>query len=344
MKKILVVFTGGTIGSRIHNTTIDVYDEAGYFLLKSFQDKYNYEVEFEAIQPLNILSENVTPDHWKVLYDSMNEVDMSKYDGVIVTHGSDTLAYSSAIISFLFHYTQIPIVVTASNYALEHIKSNGMVNFRSSVDFVMNCALPGVFTIYQNDKGNNMVYLASRIMESDSYNDQYFSYGGEVFGEVKEGNFIYKTNRVNPALESFNTSRERLVKEDISFANRVLAIRPYPGLNYDYFTLSNKPKAILHSLYHSSTGCTSEFEYSLPKFIKRCKEEGIDFYLISFKNVDSDLYRTSKELLEAGAIPLQNISFEAAYAKLVIAYNQTTRPPKDYVLKELFYEFLPKPV
>ncbi len=342
MKKILVVFTGGTIGSRIHNSTIDVDDGVGYFLLQLFQDKYSYDVKFESIQPLNILSENFTPDHWKILYDSMRNIDLSSYAGVIVTHGTDTLPYTSAVLSFLFHHTPVPIVITGSNYALESEQSNGLDNFRSSVEFIINSAIPGVFTLFQDNKERNVVYLASRIMEADSYNDQFFAFGGAYYGEIKDGMFKPKKSRINPTLSSLMEPRLKLLDESITFQNQIFAIRPYPGLNYDFFQFKNKPKAILHSLYHSGTGCIGDSLYSLPRFVKRCKEEGMDFYLISFKNIDNDLYRTSREILEYGAIPLQNISFEAAFVKLSIAYNQVTLPPQEYMAKELFFEFLPK--
>ncbi len=342
MKRILIVFTGGTIGCGIHNSTIDVDEKAGYNLIRLFRQKNDYEVEFDTVQPFNILSENSTPKHWELLYNALKETEWSRYEGVIITHGSDTVTYTSAAFSFLFRDTRIPIVITASNYALDCEKSNGLDNFTSSVELILNSAMPGIFTVYQNDKGENLVYLASRIMEADPYLDQYQSFGGAEFGEIKEGRFLPKENRINPKLTQLKELRQRLIPEDISFRNQILALRVYPGLDYDFINTGKKPKAILHSLYHSGTGCTEDFSYSLPGFIKKCRDEGIDFYLISFKSIDEDLYRTSREILTNGAIPLKNISFEAAYAKLCIAYNQNVMPPQEFVENELFFEYLPR--
>lgn len=341
MKKILVVFTGGTIGSRVQNSTIDVDETTGYFLLELFRDRYKVDVEFDTIQPINILSENCTPDHWQKLCDTIRKVDVQKYDGIIVTHGTDTLPYTSAILSFAFHYIRIPVVITGSNYALENENSNGMDNFYNSVNFIVNTGLPGVYTIYQNNKGRNIVYLASRIREADSYNDQFFSFGGVNLGEIVDGNFIINGSRINPEMDKLAQVRERVFDEDIVFNNQVFAIRPYPGLDYNFFNFTRKPRAILHSLYHSGTGCINGESFSLPGFVRKCKDDGMDFYLISFKNIDSDLYVTSREILEYGAVPLQNISFEAAFAKLNMAYNQSKMPPQEFIKKELFFEFLP---
>ncbi len=341
MKRILVVFTGGTMGSRMQNATIDVDEAAGYYLVKAFQDKYEYEVEFETIQPINILSENATPVHWQLLYDALRQENLEAYDGIIITHGSDTLSYTCAAIGFLMCHTRIPILLTASNYALEYKESNGMDNFCSCVDFISNSPIPGVFAVYQNNKEKNIVYLASRIMEADSYTDQYASFGGKHFGEIKNGTLKAKKGKLNPTGKKLLEKRVPLF-DKLAFTNQILAIRSYPGLNYEFYDLKNKPKAVLHSLYHSATGCTGYSDYSLTEFIKRCSMEGIDTYLISFKSLDSDLYKSSRELLEYGAQPLQNISFEAAYAKLCIAYNQTAMPAKEYVEKELYFEYLPE--
>lgn len=341
MKKILVVFTGGTIGSRIHNSTIDVNDQAGYYLLKKLQDNYHYDVEFETMQPLNILSENSNPDCWRILYSAMKKVDMSSFDGIIVTHGTDTLPYTSAVLGFLFCHTRIPVLITGSNYALENEKSNGLANFKSCVDFIVNSAVPGVFAIFQDNNGRNLVYLATRIMEADAYNDQYLNFGGAVYGEIKDGKFEPVIDRINPSLHRLSEPKIKLPEGDITFNNEIFAIRPYPGLNYSYYNFAGKPKAILHSLYHSGTGSTCDLEFSLPKFVKKCRDAGIDFYLISFKDLNSELYRTSREILEYDAVPLRNISFEAAYAKLCIAYNQNGLTPREYMEKEQYFEFLP---
>lgn len=341
MKKILVIFTGGTIGSKIQNSTIDVDESTGYFLINNFTQNYKMNVEFDTIQPINMLSENCTPGHWQIIYDSLKGVNFKSYDGIIITHGSDTLPYTSALLGYLFPHTEIPIVITGSNYALEEPGSNGLANFYNSVSFILYAGMPGVYAVFQNNMGKNIVYLATRLMEADSYNDEFNGFGRINLGEIVNGSFKINKNKVNPTYDELSKTREAIVDEELTFHNPVLAIKPYPGLNYGFFNFNHKPKAILHSLYHSGTACTSENEYSLPDFVKKCRDDGIDFYLISFKNISSNLYVTSRKILENGAVPLQNISFEAALAKLSLAYNQGKLPPSEFMKKEIYYEFLP---
>lgn len=342
MDRILVVFTGGTIGSRVSNSIIDVDESTGYYLLNLFDKNVDMDVNFDVIQPINILSENYTPEHWQLLYQSLRKVDMVDYKGIIITHGTDTLPYTSAIISFLFNYTSIPIVITGSNFALDDEKSNGLDNFTNSVYFIINNGLPGIYTIYQNSSGENIVYLGTRLREADSYHDQFHSYGNVNLGQIKDGVFLMHANKINPTKDIILNAREKLLDEEVRFTNTILAIKPYPGLDYNFFDLDNyRPKAILHSLYHSGTGCIKEGVYSLPGFISKCKDKQIPIYLMSFKNINKELYITSCELLQKGVIPLQNITFEAACAKLNIAYNQSEYDPVEYMKKELFFEYLP---
>ena len=99
-------------------------------------------------------------------------------------------------------------------------------------------------------------------------------------------------------------------------------IKPYPGLNYASFNLENVD-AVLHDLYHSGTACASTQwgeKYSLLEFIKRCQEQNIKVYLApAIKSVDA--YQSTRALIEQGAEMIWNMSIEAAYVKLMLAYG-----------------------
>ena len=94
MKNILLVFTGGTIGSQILAGTIDTCAQAGFRLLQMFteQEDVPNSVTFKTIQPLQILSENLVPSHWHTIISAIEAEDLRNFDGIILTHGTDTLA------------------------------------------------------------------------------------------------------------------------------------------------------------------------------------------------------------------------------------------------------------
>lgn len=339
--KILVVLTGGTIGSKVEGKIIDVSSAAAYSLINLYEDKYGKDTEFEVIQPLNILSENLEPSHWEKLYECMEQIQFGDYDGIIITHGTDTLSYTAAMMGYCYRHTTIPIVLIASNYELQDVRSNGIPNFYNAVCFIKEQAAKGVFVIFQNDSAENVVYLATRIMEADTYLDQFSSYGKVDFGRMVDGHFVKTEHEQNPSMEDVNAEKEKLVKINNGFKKRVLMIHPYPGLDYSRIQIDENVGAVLHCLYHSATACSSAGNYSAVDFIKSCKEKGIETYVSSFKQAVNDLYATSIDILDAGAIPLINISTEAAFAKLMVAYNQQNTNPEEFMKENIYYEILP---
>lgn len=343
--KILVLFTGGTIGSTVVDNVINVNDSTSRVILNGFSSAYpDEQVDFTILQPMNILSENITPKHWQVIYNALLEADFTSYDGVIITHGSDTISYTSAFVGFCFGNTPVPIVLTCSNYVLTNPKSNGQANFNNAVLLVTRNNMRGVFVVFQDSKRRNKVYLATRLQEADPYHDQFSSCGGADYGELIEGKFLPKLIKTNPKLpkkEKITAYKPNLPPVDN--ACEVMAIKAYPGLNYNNYALTSKTKAVLCNLYHSSSNCIEKNEYSITEFISRCKSNGVDVYLMSFKKVYGDLYQTTKLIVESGGIPLVNISFEAAYVKLNLAYNLPNLNTREFMQKEIFYERVAKP-
>ena len=64
--------------------------------------------------------------------------------------------------------------------------------------------------------------------------------------------------------------------------------------------------------------------------------------MTSFKNYDAEMYTTSKEILSLGAVPLINISAEAAYTKLLVLYNQTKLSAEEFMHSNIYFESLPE--
>ncbi|MBH5319810.1 asparaginase [Paenibacillus sp. GSMTC-2017] len=328
MKQLLIIFTGGTIGSKAKGLEINVSEAGSYTLLEEYQKQSfsRNDVSFDTLQPLNLLSENITPNDWIQLATAIRQVDYAAYDGIIVTHGSDTLAYTAAMMGYLFNDIPLPMVLTASNYPIADERSNGIRNLSSSIDFVMDGGPSGVFVVYENDKGQSLVYLGTRIMQNESFTDQFRSPYELTYGTMtSERSFHWQADRRNPTPESMGTRVSTLNWEPaaLGLEDSVLYIKPYPGLNYSLYEFGGKkPRAVLHDLHHSGTACAlASGKYSLLSFIERCKENGIDVYLCPIKDASDALYESSHRLIEAGARFIENMSIEAALTKLMIAYG-----------------------
>jgi len=334
--KILVVFTGGTIGSTKSDCVIDVNADTSFQLLESYQALPTAkDVSFETKQPIYILSENLVPDDWHVLLDTLNAVDQSAYDGVIIAHGTDTLPYTSAAMSFGLKQCDIPVVLVASNYPLDDERANGLRNFSNAVDFIASDVAKGVFVVFENNAGESIVHLGSRLLEADPYTDDFDSIGGVIFGKMDDGRFIYNDDCRNPTIEALNQYQPPL-SGNVRFSSDVLLIKPFAGLNYDYFRFGeHKPKAVLHALYHSGTANTSESQsLSIKAFAAYCKEQGVPMYAAPIAQTD-DLYQSAKELIDAGVTPMVGISLEAALVKLMLCADASVEVDESIYFERL---------
>lgn len=343
MKKILVVFTGGTIGSRTQGRIINVDRQQSHALLTQYVQKYGETANFLPVQPLQLLSENITYSTWNTLCAYLFSIDLQAFDGVIITHGSDTLSYTAALVSFLLRHTPVPVILTAADRPLEDEKSNGLENFKAAVDFITNAGLKGVFVSYRDKQEKQAMYLASRLCQADPYLDVFTPFGGAPFGYIEHGAFVLDKNPCNPKPEELCVRQKPVFMQPPVFITPVLMVQPYPNMQYDLFPVQNT-KVVLLYLYHSATACTQgEEATSVLPFIERCRRQKTAVYGASFKRRQaSGLYATEHALLQAGVAPLFNISPEAAYTKLCIAYNQNETEPERLMQQTLFFETLPE--
>ena len=305
MKKILVVFTGGTIGSSIYNGVINTDENTSFLLLAQFKQRYpNADVTFSTLQPYQILSENLSPKVWTTLISAIENATPENYDGIIVTHGTDTLAYTSAALGFYFNALNVPIFLVSSYLPLSDENTNGLDNFSFAIEKITTGYLTGVFVPYRNPSEKSVaLHSATRLTCSPQLSSNFFS-------------------MENVALVPRIVSSAALKPQ---FSERILLIKPYPALNYDYFDLMNVD-AVLHDLYHSGTACTTlEWgeNHSLLAFIKRCQMQKVEIYLAPISN-SNDTYQSTLELVNSGVTILWNITIEAAYVKLSLAYSNFT--------------------
>jgi L-asparaginase/Glu-tRNA(Gln) amidotransferase subunit D len=317
MKNILVVFTGGTIGSVATGGTINTDSGTAFKLILLFREHYKNhpEIHFDTIQPLQILSENLAPAAWKTVIAAIEAARPEQYDGIIVTHGTDTLAYTACALSFYFNALRTPMLLVSSDYPLDHPKANGLENFICAVEFILQKNEPGVFVPYRNQQQTTQLHQGTRLACSLQLSGDFFSVQGRSYLQFADRQF----SLVNPPARQRSAQAIALKAE---FSERILMIKPYPGLDYTRFNLDSVD-AVLHDLYHSGTACASSQwgeNHSLLEFIKRCGKQGVTVYLAPAVK-SADAYQSTQALAEQGAKTLWNMSIEAAYVKLLLAYG-----------------------
>jgi len=348
MKQILVVFTGGTIGSTATDGTIDTSSNAPYKLLQLFEQHYpkHTELHFDTLHPLQMLSENHAPAVWKTIIDAIESAQPSKYDGIIVTHGTDTLAYSAAALSLYFNALELPMLLVSSDYPLENPKGNGLANFICAVEFIRQGITTGVYVPYRNAGQMMQVHRGSRLTCSLQLSGDFFSVQGNSLLQFDGQHFTSKNvqaidfGKLDVKGSAMAGSSNTLPLSP-HFSNKILMIKPYPGLDYRYFNLEGVD-AVLHDLYHSGTACvTREWgkNHCLVEFIKQCKALGIPVYLAPVCQSEN-AYQSTRELIEHGADLIWNMSIEAAYVKLSIAYGNFSDKQQiaDFLEQDIAFE------
>ena len=322
MKNILVLFTGGTIGSTATEGTIDISGGTPFKLLQLFQQQTpnHQDIHFTTRQPLQILSENLAPPAWKILIAALEAEHINQYDGVIITHGTDTLAYTAAALSFYFNNLKVPMLLVSSDYPLDDPRANGLANFNCAIEFILQKIQLGVFVPYRNQQQKKThVHQASRLSCSLQLTGDFYSVQGNSFAQFEKKRF---SGLLVSTIPDEDHNRPTSPAITARFCSRILMIKPYPGLDYSHFNLE-LVDVVLHDLYHSGTACTSSQwgeNHSLLSFIKRCNAKNIPVYLAPAIQ-SSDAYQSTRALLDLGTEMIWNMSIESAYIKLMLAYG-----------------------
>lgn len=335
MKKILLMLTGGTICSFINNDgfKISETEKAAPLLLDSFKidNSSGFEVEFDVEVILNILSENMTIGKWNVLLNALSKVKWRDYQGIIIAHGTDTLAYTASLLSIVLAGCKVPVFMVSSNFDLSDIRANGNQNFSAAVELILKGIVPNVYITYKNSDGITYLHKGVEITQCQNHTWNFYS---KNMVDYKAFNNCAET-RIN---------REMLLNQILVLKNNILMVEPYVGIDYSVYSLEGK-KAVMHGLFHSSTACvdiTNESDIiehsSVLHMINMCKEKGIGFYIAPFEKellADEVMYSSTGILLSKGAIPIVGMTKEVCYAKLLVACSVFTEQKKiEEFLKE----------
>ncbi len=327
--KILLLLTGGTIcsfdrgdGERASDT-----HRAETLIVQKYKECFGDSLSFDTRFTLNILSENMTVSHWNVLLDEFRTCDFSAYDGIIVLHGTDTLAYTASLLSLVLSGLKIPVLLVSAQLPLTHPNTNGNENFRAAVELIKQRITPNVYAVYRNSDGVTYLHLGAHLRQCANHSDDFFSVdmtplSAAKFSPVSNGSplLLYRMEQLLPS---------------------VLRIEPYVGLDYDHFSLEHV-RAVLHGTYHSGTVATfPDGNSSLLSLLRRCEERKIPVFL-SPCDKHTYAYETTGEVLRAGAVAISRMTPEMTYAKLLVglALSLSGDDLEDFLKVELCGEFI----
>jgi L-asparaginase len=324
MKKILVIGTGGTIaavetkgGLRPAYTTEE---------LISFFPEVLRMADIEGKMLFNIDSTNMQPHHWSEIAKEIGK-QYDKYDGFVITHGTDTMQYTASALSFMLQNLNKPVVLTGSVKAIGE-GSDAKQNFIDSV--VVACSnIREVCIVFHGKiikgcKARKVTNEATKITNEkldvfSSINYREFNLmdhlAGELIGQLEHNGKIkiaFDNGRNAPKIKGKFKVMPKIDNVD------VLMLKLYPGLNPDTFDKLTGFKGIVIEAY--GPGNVPFMENSLVEKIEMLTKKGIPVFVTTqnaFGEVDMTLYEVGQKAMKAGAIPCNDMISEATIVKLM---------------------------
>ena len=326
--KILVIFTGGTIGSVVGDKWISVSADTKYKLIEDYKKNNPADIDFDTDSPYYILSENLSAKELTLLYSCIKENLLKNYDGIIVTHGTDTLQYSASAMSFLYSQINIPIVFVSSAFPLEDMRENGSINFVAAVEFIKSKCGNGVFVSYKNDNENKVnIHMATRLKSHSEASSDIYSIDNNPYAHWLDYKIYCNSNYIK------GVSNEALCIQEFCSEPRILVIESKPGDSYKYSL--DKCNVVILAPYHSAT-----LDVDNQNFVDFCvcaKEKNIPVFLV---NITSGIrYESVKKLEKLNIVSLPFCSKIPIYMKCWIAISGGENV-EEYVLKPMAQEFI----
>lgn len=248
-KRILLLCTGGTIASRQMNhglaPGIGAEDILGY--VPSVRERY----QVDAVQVCNIDSTNMTPAHWTMIVDAVRQ-DYDAYDGFVVLHGTDTMAYTSSALSYMIQNSNKPLVVTGAQKPIDLEITDAKTNLIDSISYAADEQSHGVCIVFG---GNVIVGTRAKKTRAHSFN-AFSSVNFPYMAVIQEGKIIRYIPQ-QPYTEP--TAFYRQVKDSIAVLKLIPGSRPdlldYLFQNYDClviesFGVGGIPENLLDEFYH----------------------------------------------------------------------------------------------
>lgn len=303
---ILVIFTGGTIGSSVVDNYASPHKSNNYALINNYlsRNPLAKAMDFVSLDAFSILSENLS---FKVLNTLIKKVksNLNKdYEGIIITHGTDTLQYTSSALSFALGNVPVPVVLVSSAYPLTHKSQNGDNNFAAAVEFIKNGDSKGVFVSYQNKpNGPVFIYSGTRVLSHHELSHDILCKDDEWVAYSKDG-VIIKNKEYKPC------KAEEISFGGFSKSSGILVIDSHPADSFSYSLRG--VRAVLFHPYHSGTLNTESKD--LAKLCRKARDYGIPLFVVQKK--ENSAYESVKVFDELGIITLPYMTYPSAYIKL----------------------------
>jgi glutamyl-tRNA(Gln) amidotransferase subunit D len=317
---VVIMSTGGTIASRVDYRTGAVRSAISasdlYGVVPELADVARVDTEIVY----SIYSENLTQKNWSELAQTVAKRIAEGVDGVVIAHGTDTMAYTSAALSFALQKLPVPVILVGAQRSSDRPSSDAASNLIGAVKAAGEAPFAEVGLAMHETVSDiaTVIHRGTKVRKCHtSRRDTFKSINGFPMARVKDLNINMETNEYQQ-----RDPNKRLVLKP-NFSEKVALVKFYPGLDPSIinFYVDNDMKGIL--LEGSGLGHVSKFCFDA---IKNAVAKGVVVALASqciWGRVNMNVYDTGRDLLSFGVVPLEDMFPETGLVKLMWALGQT---------------------
>lgn len=325
-RKLLILATGGTI----------VCDQT----VSGLKPHYTVEKLMEFIQPatkkhsiegktvMNIDSSNMIPQNWLSIAQAIAE-DYEQFDGFVITHGTDTMAYTASALAYLLQGLNKPVILTGSQYSLIDATTDAIQNLNDALMFACE-KLAGVFIAFDGKLINGTRAIKTKTRSYDAFNSVNFP----PVAVIKH-NRIHYNQAVNNGFAQPAKAHSTPLDVAREIEDSVFVLKLFPGLNPDIFDyLKANIKGVIIESY--GIGGVSSGILDLSSKVRELTEAGVAVVVTTqclMEGVDLDVYEVGRSLPRADIIYAKDMNTEAIVPKLMwaLAKGKSVKEVKELV-------------
>lgn len=322
MKHILLLTTGGTIASRptAEGLAPGIGGDALAMALPFLAESYRITVR----DILHLDSSNIQPEEWqliaKAVYDAREDV-----DGIVITHGTDTMAYTAAALSYLIQFSPKPIVLTGSQKSICLENTDARMNLYNAFLYAASEGSRGVSLVFD---GKVILGTRARKERTKSFN-AFSSVDYPEIGVIRDGRLI----RYLPALDAKESPDFYHTLED-----RVLLLTLIPGMGTEALAaLEDSYQAVILQSFGVGGlpgGGSGPFAQAVERWLQAGKTI-VMLTQVPYEGSDMAVYQVGYQVKEKyRLLEGYNMTLEAAVTKLMWVLGRTRDPEQ---VEELFY-------
>ena len=336
LPKILLLSTGGTIASKVDYRTGAVTPALSAAELYEAVPEIAKIANVDAEVLFSEYSENLQPEHWLEIAKKLDSIVDSDYVGVIIAHGTDTMHYSSAFLSFALSGFKKPITLVGSQRSSDRPSSDAALNLIAATKFLVNTKSKGVFVVMHQNESDDAVacHLGTRVRKNHTSKRSAFQTVGSEPAFV-----VYEDKILENMKNSFFSENE--YNPRINLDTKVALIKYHPGFNPEI--IESLIKLEYRGIIFEGTGL-GHVGRTMYDSIKKAKENGIFLGMTSQcidGRVSMTVYESGRDLLDMGIIPLENMIPEVALVKAmwVLGNSNSDDEIKNMMLENYSSEF-----